>query len=60
MREFKPVEEMLPTESNQNVREEVKEKKQSPITVLPEEDEKHQSDEVRVPVNNEARVCSKQ
>ena len=41
------MEEMLPAESNKNVREEVKEQKQSPIAVL--------SDEVRVPVNNEAR-----
>ena len=52
MREFKPVEEMLPAESNQNVREEVKEQKQIPITVLSDEDEKYLSDEVRVPANN--------
>ena len=38
MKEVKPVDEMLPTKSNQNVREEVKEQKQSPITVLSEED----------------------
>ena len=60
MKEFKPVEEMLLVESNQNLREEVKEQKQSPIIVLSEEDEKYLSDEVRVPTNNEARVCSKQ
>ena len=60
MKEVKPVEEMLPAESNKNVREEVKEQKQSPIIVLSEGDEKYLSDEVKVPANNEARVCSKQ
>ena len=60
MKEFKPVEEVLPAEPDQYVKEDIKEQKQSPITVLSEEDEKYLSDEARVPTTNETRVCSKQ
>ena len=60
MKEVEPVEDVLPTESNQGEEEDVKEQKQSPITVLSEEDEKQLSDEARDPITNEARVCSKQ
>ena len=59
MKEDEPVEEVLPVEPDQDVMEEVKEQKQSPITVLSEEDEKYLSDEARVPVTNEVRVCAK-
>ena len=44
----------------QDIKEDIKEQKQSPITVLSEEDEKYLSDEARVPTTNEARVCTKQ
>ena len=60
MKEVEPVKDVLPAESNQGVNEDVKEQKQSPITVLSEEDEKYLSDEARDPITNEARVCSKQ
>ena len=60
MKEFKPVEEVLPAEPVQDVKEDIKEQKQSPITVLSEEDEKYLYDEDRVPIINEARVCAKQ
>ena len=60
MKEAEPVEEVLPAEPDQDVMEEVKEQKQSPITVLSEEDEKYLSDEARVLVTNEAKVCVKQ
>ena len=59
MKEVEPVEDVLPAESNQGEEEDVKEQKQSPITVLSEEDEKYLSDKVRFLANNEARVCSK-
>ena len=60
MKEFEPVEEVLPAKQFQNVKEDIKEQKQSPITVLSKEDEKYLSDEDRVLVINEARVCAKQ
>ena len=60
MKEFELVEDFLPAESNQGVKEYVKEQKQSPITVLSEEDEKYLSDEARVPTTDETRVYSKQ
>ena len=60
MKEVELVEDVLPAESNQGVKEDVKEQKQSPIIVMSEEDEKHLSDEVRVPTTNETRVYSKQ
>ena len=47
MKEAEPIEEVLPVEPDQDVMEEVKEQKQSPITVLSEEDEKYLSDEAR-------------
>ena len=59
MKLTKPVEEVLPTEPVQDVKEDIKEQKQSPITVLSEEDEKYLSNEDRVPVINESRVCAK-
>ena len=59
MKEVERVEVVLPVESNQGVKEDVKEQKQSPITVISKEDEKYLSDEAIVPANNEARVCSK-
>ena len=40
MEEVEPVEDVLTAELNQGVKEDVKEQKQSPITVLSEEDEK--------------------
>ena len=60
MKEVKPVNEMLPAESNQGAKEDVKEQKQNPITVLSEEDEKYLSDEARVPTTDETGVYSKQ
>ena len=60
MKEVEPVEDVLPTQSNQGVKEDVQEQKQIPITVLSEEDEKYLSDEAIVHTTNEARVCSKQ
>ena len=60
MKETEPVEEFLPTESIQDVKEDIEEQKQSPITVLLEEDEKYLFDEARIPVANEARVSAKQ
>ena len=60
MKEVELVEDVLPAESNQGVKEDVKEQKQSPITVLSEEDEKYLSDEARVPTTDETRVYSKQ
>ena len=59
MKEFKPIEEFLPAEPVQDEKEDIKEQKQRPIRVLSEEDEKYFSDEARVPVTNEARVCAK-
>ena len=56
VKEDEPVEDVLPTESDQDVEEQ----HERPITVLSEEDEKYLSDEARFPANNEARVCSKQ
>ena len=50
---------VLPIESNQGVKEDVKEQKQIPITVLSEEDEKYLSDEARVPTPYETRFYSK-
>ena len=60
MKEFKPVEEVLPAEPNQAIEEDVKEQKQIPITILSEEDEKYLSDEARDTTTNEARVFSNQ
>ena len=60
MKEVEPIEDVLTAESNQGVKEDVKEHKQSPITVLSEEDEKYLSDEARDAITNEARVFSKQ
>ena len=59
VKEADPVEEVSPAEPNQVVMEEVKEQNQSPITVLSEEDKKYLSDEARVLVTNEAKVCVK-
>ena len=53
------MEEVLPAEPNQDVKEDVKEHKQRHITVLSEEDEKYLSNGARVLATNEARVCSK-
>ena len=60
MKEFELVEEVLPAKQVQDVKEDIKEQKQSPITVLSEEDEQYLSDEDRVLVINEGRVCAKQ
>ena len=60
MKEVEPLEEVLPAKPDQDVEEDVKEQKQSPITILSEEDEKYLSDEARDPTTNESRVCSKQ
>ena len=59
IKEVEPVVDVLPVESIQNVKEDIEEKKQSPITVLSEEDEKYLFDEARILVTNEARVCAK-
>ena len=59
MKEVESVEDVLPAESNQDVKEDIKEQKQIPIIVLSEEDEKYLSDEARDPTTNEARVFSK-
>ena len=48
LKEVEPVEDASPEELNQIVKEYVKEKKQIPITVLSENDEKSLSDEARV------------
>ena len=60
MKETEHVEEVLPAESIQDVKEDIEEQKQSPITVLSEEDEKYLFDEARIPVANEARVSAEQ
>ena len=60
LKEVESVEDVLTTELNQGVKEDVKEQKQSPITVLSKEDEKYLSDEARVPTTDETRVYSKQ
>ena len=60
MKEFNPIEEVLPVKLVQDAKQDIKEQKKSPITVLLEEDEKYLSDEARVPTTNEARVCTKQ
>ena len=60
MKEFELVEEVLPAKQVQDVKEDIKEQKQSTIIVLSEEDEKYLSDEDRVPVINESRVCAMQ
>ena len=60
MKETEPVEEFLLAESIQDVKEDIEQQKQNPITVLSEEDEKYLFDEARIPVTNEARVCANQ
>ena len=58
IKEDETVVEVVPVETIQNVKEDIEEKKQSPITVLSEEDEKYLFDEAIIPVTNEARVCA--
>ena len=60
MKEVEPVEEVLLAEPDQDVMEKVKKQKQSPITLLSEVDEKYLSNEARVLVTDEAKVCIKQ
>ena len=53
MKEIEPVEDAFPVELNQGVKEDVKEKKQVPITVLSEEEERSLSDETRVHIKQD-------